>query len=129
MSKENLIKARSMKTVGELCDEMSERAAELGVLPAYLIRIYAADIRSAMNKAMMGKSDVKTDGGFVEMMKRERAGILDRLGLLNDSRFGIRDANVSQANMALINRQLEVMHQYAEILTIRIELNEREVTK
>lgn len=63
----------------------------------------------------------------IERMRREREELLDRLERLYDFRCSISYADVSPANVALINRQAEAMRQYVDILTIRIELNEKEV--
>lgn len=63
----------------------------------------------------------------IERMKCELDELMERIERLNEFRFSFRFDTVSKANAMLINRQCEAMRQYAEILTIRIELNEKEV--
>lgn len=65
----------------------------------------------------------------IERMKCELDELMERIDRLNEFRSSINYTTVSPANAMLISRQCEVMRQYAEILTIRIELNEREVAK
>lgn len=65
----------------------------------------------------------------IERLKQELREVNERLVKLVKFLQTRKYLSLSYANCTLLKMQAEVMDKYADILTIRIELNEREVTK
>lgn len=63
----------------------------------------------------------------IERLKQELHEVNERLDRLVDFTQTREYLCLSSANRTLLEKQAEVMEEYADILAIRIELNEKEV--